>query len=159
MINYLTITLLLIEGKSAPKTVKDKEVKQKRKKRDAAAPKKPMCAFFWYQRDPKNHITDENLQHKDKIKVSSFLKRGVLTSHSNKLIAESINRLIRFKTVHVPLRPKNCPIGCKRLLLSPLLSRSLLRAHPAALDSGSSTRIWFDVFKKRNNQIRSFTGV
>jgi len=30
-----------------------------------------MCAFFWYQRDSKNHITDDNLQHKDKIKIMS----------------------------------------------------------------------------------------
>lgn len=30
-----------------------------------------MCAFFWYQRDPKNYINDASLQHKDKIKLMS----------------------------------------------------------------------------------------
>lgn len=64
-------TLLNTEAKSTSKSAtKEKVEKQKRKKRDASAPKKPMCAFFWYQRDPKNHINDANLQHKDKIKVS-----------------------------------------------------------------------------------------
>jgi hypothetical protein len=48
----------------------DKPEKKTRKKKDKDAPKKPVCAFFWYQRDPKSQINDPNLSHKDKIKVS-----------------------------------------------------------------------------------------
>lgn len=71
-----THSLFNTEAKSTSKSAtKEKVEKQKRKKRDASAPKKPMCAFFWYQRDPKNHINDANLQHKDKIKVSCLLFR------------------------------------------------------------------------------------
>lgn len=55
--------------------MKEKEDKKKRKKRDVDAPKKPMCAFFWYQRDAKNFINDPELQHKDKIKVSDIFLR------------------------------------------------------------------------------------
>ena len=64
--------IYLLESKSVEKPVKGgKEKKATRQKKDPLAPKKPMCAFFWYQRDSKNHITEPGVVHKDKIKVSN----------------------------------------------------------------------------------------
>ena len=49
------LTKILAKSKSeAPPATKDTKEKKVRRKRDANAPKKPVCAFFWYQRDPKN---------------------------------------------------------------------------------------------------------
>ena len=59
------------KAKEQPKE-ETKEEKKKRKKKDADAPKKPVCSFFWYQRDPKNAITDPAIvNHKDKIREMS----------------------------------------------------------------------------------------
>lgn len=38
------------KSKSAPKSA-EKSEKKTRKKKEKGAPKKPMCAFFWYQKD------------------------------------------------------------------------------------------------------------
>ena len=67
------LILLLAKAKteSDAKKASDTAEKGKRRKKDVNAPKKPVCAFFWYQRDPKNAITDPAITtHKDKIRVS-----------------------------------------------------------------------------------------
>lgn len=72
-IQLIFVSTNIAKGKSeAPaKAADEKADKKPRKKKDANAPKKPVCAFFWYQRDPKNAITDPAIQsHKDRIRVS-----------------------------------------------------------------------------------------
>ena len=75
-IQLIFVSTNIAKGKSeAPaKAADEKADKKPRKKKDANAPKKPVCAFFWYQRDPKNAITDPAIQsHKDRIRVSAFI--------------------------------------------------------------------------------------
>ena len=75
-IHLIFVSTNIAKGKSeAPaKAADEKADKKPRKKKDANAPKKPVCAFFWYQRDSKNAITDPAiLSHKDRIRVSAFI--------------------------------------------------------------------------------------
>lgn len=74
-IRLIFVSTNVAKGKSeAPaKAADEKADKKPRKKKDANAPKKPVCAFFWYQRDPANAITDPAIaSHKDRIRVSAI---------------------------------------------------------------------------------------
>lgn len=71
LIDELTNSIAKPKSESDSKKATETAEKGKRRKKDVNAPKKPVCAFFWYQRDPKNAITDPAITtHKDKIRVS-----------------------------------------------------------------------------------------
>ena len=104
-----------------------------------------MCAFFWYQRDPKNHINDANLPHKDKIKVSSILikvcGRLCLTL---KLFSLNLKSDTIWKSLHESLIIIY-RYALKLVLYALLLTSRLVCPALAAFDSVSGMRIWFGV--------------